>query len=428
VSGCPVAHELAPFDVEYLEDPYRVFAELRRRAPVHYSPELDMWVITRYVDIEAIFRDHDRFSAAVAQAPVSPLAPAAQEVLAEPGGPLPVMSNCDPPRHTRIRQLNMQTFSARRIGVLEPRIRERVASLVGALPADGPVDLVTSLTFPLPALTIFTLLGFPDEDAAQLKAWSDDRLYLVWGRLPSERQEAVARNFRAFYAYCQKHIERRLAEPADDFTSDLLEHHRRDPEAITTEEVASVVFGLSFAGHETTTNLLSNCLRNLIARRDAWQRLCDDPSLIQGAVEEVLRLDSSVICWRRIAKQPVEIAGTQIPEGGRLLLLLGSANRDPEVFEAPDELRLDRHNARRHLSFGKGIHFCLGAQLARLQAQIVLEHLTRERPGIEILPDQPLEFPANISFRGPLRLLAKVPAGTGSIGVPSAKAYQFGEQ
>jgi cytochrome P450 len=410
MSACPVAHELAPFDAEYLQDPYRVFEELRARAPVHHSPELDMWVITRYADIEAIFRDHERFSAAVAQAPVTPLAPAAQEILARPGGPLAVMSNCDPPRHTRIRRLNMETFSARRIGVLEPRIRERVASLVDALPADGPVDLVASLTFPLPALTIFTLLGFPDQDTAQLKAWSDDRLYLVWGRLPAERQESVARNFRAFYAYCQTHVERRLAEPADDFTSDLLEHHRSDPESISTDEVASVVFGLSFAGHETTTNLLSNCLRNLISRRDVWGRLCEDRSLIPAAVEEVLRLDSSVICWRRIAKQPVEIGGTRIPEGARLLLLLGSANHDPDVFEEPGELRIDRPNARRHLSFGKGIHFCLGAQLARLQAQIVLEHLAQERPGIAIVPDQPLEFPANLSFRGPLSLWATVPA------------------
>jgi cytochrome P450 len=406
--GCPVAHELAPFDAEYLEDPYRVFAELRRRAPVHHSPELDMWVITRYADIEAIFRDPGRFSAAVAQAPVTPLAPAAQAVLAEPGGPLPVMSNCDPPTHTRIRRLNMETFSARRIGVLEPRIRERVTGIVDALPTGRPVDLVEALTFPLPALTIFTLLGFPDEDVAQLRAWSDDRLYLVWGRLPPERQEAVARNFRSFYAYCREHVERRLEEPADDFTSDLLEHHRGDPRSIGLDEVASVVFGLSFAGHETTTNLLSNCLRNLVPRRDVWRSLCADPSLVPGAVEEVLRLDSSVICWRRITTEPVTVGGTDIPAGARLLLLLGSANRDPEVFEAPDELRIDRPNARRHLSLGKGIHFCLGAQLARLQARIVLEHLARERPGIEIVPAQRPAFPANISFRGPLRLMATV--------------------
>jgi cytochrome P450 len=414
--GCPIAHELLPFDAEYLEDPYRVFADLRGRGPVHHSPELGMWVITRYADIEAIFRDHERFSAAIAQAPVTPLAPEAQAVLAEPGGPLPVMSNCDPPTHTRIRRLNMETFSARRIGVLEPRIRERVADIVAGLPSDGPVDLVETLTFPLPALTIFTLLGFPDEDTPQLRAWSDERLYLVWGRLAPDRQEAVARNFRSFFAYCRRHVDRRLAEPADDFTSDLLEHHRRDPASIGLDEIASVVFGLSFAGHETTTNLLSNCLRNLVPRRDVWRRLGEDPSLIPGAVEEVLRLDSSVICWRRVTTTPVTIGGTDIPAGAKLLLLLGSANRDPEVFEAPDELRIDRPNARRHLSLGKGIHFCLGAQLARLQARIVVEHLARERPGLEIVPGQPLRFPANISFRGPLHLMATGPAPVGAAG------------
>jgi cytochrome P450 len=409
-SGCPVAHDFDPFEPSYLADPYPTLERLREAGPVHYAPSLEMWVVTRHSDIEAILKDPARFSARIAQEPVSPLTDEALVVMAQPDGPRPVMSNLDPPEHTRLRHHNMQTFSARRIAVLAPKIRARVARLVAALPVDQPVDLVPALTFPLPALTIFSLLGFPDDDAQQLKAWSDDRLYLVWGRLPADRQKAVAQNFRAFFAYCERHVARRRAEPADDFTSDLLKLHHEDPGGISPHEIASVIFGLGFAGHETTTNLLSNAVRNLVGRPDIWARLCEDASLVDRAVEEVLRLDSSVICWRRITTEPVEIGGVAIPEGAKLLLLLAAANRDPAIFEAPNDLRLDRSNGTRHLSFGKGIHFCLGAPLARLQVSAVIAELTRARPNIRLVADQPLEFPENISFRGPKRLLVTCPA------------------
>lgn len=408
-AGCPVAHDVDPFAAEYLADPYAVFDALREQAPLHYSPVLDMWLVTRYADVETIFRDTERFSASLAQSPVSALADEALSILTAPGGPVPVMSNLDPPEHSRLRKINNQTFSVRRITVLEPPVRKRVAELVEALPDEGEVDLVRALTYPTPALTIFTLLGFPEGDADRLKAWSDDRMLLIWGRLPAERQAQIARNFRAFFAYCVEHVERRFAEPADDFTSDLVRRHREDPASISKHEIASIVFGLSFAGHETTTNLLSNCVRTLAGQPEVWRSLQRDPEQVALAVEEVLRLDSSVICWRRMAKQDVEIGGTVVPAGAKLLLLLGSANRDPEVFDRPEEFVVGRPNARRHLSLGKGIHFCLGAPLARLQAQIVLETLLRERPDLEVVADQELEFAANVSFRGPKQLLVRAP-------------------
>jgi cytochrome P450 len=403
---CPVAHDFDPFGAEYLADPYGEFAALREAAPVHYSPKLDMWVVTRHADIEAIFKDPGSFSASIALSPLTPLAPDAQDIWARRFGAAPVMSNCDPPVHTRIRRHNMATFSARRIAVLEPRIRELACELIDALPEDGEVDLVPGLTFPLPGLTIFTLLGFPEEDAEQLKAWSDDRLYLVWGRLDAAAQVDVVTRTMDFWDYCERHVQRRMEEPTDDFTSGLLRIRAEDPDALSLQEVASVVFGLSFAGHETTTNLLSNCLRQLVPRREIWRALREEPSRIPAAVEEVLRYDSSVICWRRRATRDVQVGGVDIPAEARLLLLLGSANRDPAVFDDPDEFRLDRPAARRHLSLGRGIHFCLGAPLARLQAQIVIEQLLERRPGLRLVDDQAVEFPANVSFRGPKRLLA----------------------
>ncbi|HWI22657.1 MAG TPA: cytochrome P450 [Baekduia sp.] len=195
----------------------------------------------------------------------------------------------------------------------------------------------------------------------------------------------------------------------DDFTSDLLRCQHDDPESISDREIASVVFGLSFAGHETTTNLLSNTIRNLVSRPEVWQRLLADRSLIDNAIEEVLRFDSSVICWRRVTTKPVTLAGVDLPAGSRLLLLLGSANHDPEKFDDPSTFSLDRPDSSRHMALGKGIHFCLGAPLARLQAHIVVEFLLERRPEISLVPDQELRFPENISFRGPLELKVRAP-------------------
>ena len=165
-----------------------------------------------------------------------------------------------------------------------------------------------------------------------------------------------------------------------------------------------MVYGLLIAGHETTTSMSANAIVTLMRHRDAWERLCADPALIPNAVEELLRFDSSVITWRRKAVKAVEVAGVAIPEGAKLLLALCSGNRDDAHFPEPERLDLDRENAKTHLSFGFGIHYCLGAPLARLELKVILEELTRRLPSLRLVPDQPWEFPPNTSFRGPARL------------------------
>jgi cytochrome P450 len=169
-------------------------------------------------------------------------------------------------------------------------------------------------------------------------------------------------------------------------------------------EITSVIYGLSFAGHETTTNLTSNAVRRLLENREQWKALCADPSLIPNAVEEVLRYDTSVISWRRITTKPVQIGGVDIPAGAKLLLLLGGTGRDAERFADPARFDVHREDAGRHLAFGKGTHFCLGAPLARMEARIVLELLTAAAPDLELMPDQRFDFPPNVSFRGPQQL------------------------
>jgi cytochrome P450 len=177
--------------------------------------------------------------------------------------------------------------------------------------------------------------------------------------------------------------------------------------ALNHQEVTQIVYELLFAGHETTTGLIANALRRLLTERHAWEEICGDPALIPNAIEEVLRFDSSVIAWRRRTTGAVEIGGVPVPADANLLLLLGSANRDPAVFEDPEHFDIHRPNAKEHLSLGFGAHYCLGAPLARLEARIVLEELSARLPSLRLIPEQTLHFQPNTTFRGPLSLLVE---------------------
>jgi cytochrome P450 len=202
-------------------------------------------------------------------------------------------------------------------------------------------------------------------------------------------------------------VEARAAQPRDDFTSDLILARDHDLPALSRHEVTTVVFGLLLAGHETTTNLIGNAMRRMLTDRDAWREICRSPQPAPNAVEEVLRFDSSVIAWRRRTNQAVEIGGVAMPAGANLLLLIGSANRDPQVFADPERFDIHRTNADEHLAFGLCAHFCLGAPLARLEARVVLEEISACYPSMGLTPAQTLRFMPNISFRGPLSLLAE---------------------
>jgi cytochrome P450 len=399
-----VGHDFDPFAPDYLADPYPILDALRERVPVFYAPALDMWVVTRFAEIDEIFRNPARFSAANAQDPIYPLAPEARQILADAFRFTPSMSNCDPPKHTRIRAHNVRAFSARRMALLEPTIGERTRELVDRMLRASPADFIADLAFPLPALTIFTLVGFPDEDAELLKSWCGNRMAFSWGRPSPGEQAEIARNMVSYWRYCERFVAGRLADPRDDFASDLARIHLADASALGVEEITSVVYGLSFAGHETTTNLLGNTIRQLLTHRDQWDALCADPTLIPNAVEEVLRLDTSVVAWRRVTTEPVTIGGVSVPQGAKLMLLLAAAGHDPRHYVEPDQLDVRRANARDHIAFGKGIHFCLGAALARLQVKIVLEDLTVRVPTLRSAAGQHFEFHPNISFRGPRRL------------------------
>jgi cytochrome P450 len=407
-TGHPVDPGFDPLDPDYLADPYPYYARFRREAPVFYAPKVDFWVVSRYEDILRIVKDPETFSNARVQEPLYPITPEALEKLKEGVRVKPTTSTADPPLHRRTRKHAARAFSAKRVAGLEGRIREVANGLIDRMISDGRADMVDRFAFPLPAYVVFGLIGYPEEDSEMLKEWCSDRLKLTWGRPLPEEQLATVEKMSSFFAYIENFVHRRAEDLRDDYTSDLLRIRAEDEENLSLEEVVSIDYSLSFAGHETTTNLILNGLRNLLSRPGLWKELREDPSLIPNAVEETLRRDTSVVTWRRSTTRPVEIAGVEVPEGARLMLLLASANRDEGVFERADEFDVRRENAGRHIAFSHGIHFCLGAPLARLEARIAFELLTQRLPDLRLSPsDQTLEFDPNMSFRGPKELWAE---------------------
>jgi cytochrome P450 len=416
-AGHPVDPDFDPLDPDYLADPYPYYARFRREAPVFYAPKIDFWVVSRYEDIRRIVSDPETFSNARVQEPLHPLTPEALEDLRSGVRVVPTTSTADPPLHKRTRKHAARAFSARRVAELEGRIREIANGLIDAMISDGRADLVDRFAFPLPASVVFSLIGYPEEDTEMLKSWCSDRLKITWGRPLPEEQKATIEKMTSFFDYIEDFVRRRAEDLRDDYTSDLLRIRAEDEENLSFDEVVSICYSLSFAGHETTTNLILNGLRQLLGQPGLWDELREDPSLIENAVEETLRRDTSVIAWRRSSTRPVEISGVEVPEGARLMLLLASANRGEGVFEDPDAFDICRKNANKHIAFSHGIHFCLGAPLARLEARIAFELLTQRLPDLRLSPpDQRFEFDPNMSFRGPKKLWAEwtpaeVPAG-----------------
>lgn len=406
LSDCPVEPAFDPLSPEFLADPFAVMHSLAlAERPVFYAPSIGYYVITRYRDIEGIFSDPGSYSAAAAQLPLVELDPEARQILLDGGvRPQPSMVSLDPPAHTRLRRPTARAFSARRTAEMEPRIRAILDQILDQIDPSAPIDLVSSLTFPLPASVVFSFMGVPEDDYAQLKNWCGYRAKLAWGRPEPEEQIEHARHMTAYRRYLRELVAAKALERSDDFTSALLTIHDEQPDQLTHEEIASILFSLSFAGHETTNYLIGNLLRRLLEEPSRWDEVVSVPALIPAAIDETLRYDPSVPVWRRITKRRMSIAGTEIPEGAKLFLWLAAAGRDPDVFPNPDVFDLHRVDARHHLAFGKGIHFCIGSALGKLEARLALEALTKRFPRLRLVPDQKLVFHPNISFRGPQSL------------------------
>ncbi len=404
-SGCPMDATWSPLNDDYLEDPYPIAAALRDEHAVFYAEKLGYLVVTEMSDIEAIFTDHETFASVNVQDPVFPLAPEAQQVLAAADfDPVAVMSNRPEPDHGRIRVHTRQGFSNRRIKTLEPYIRRRSNELIDAmLRGPSPTEFVRAFAFPLPGETVFRFIGFPESDDELLKSWCGDRKAFSWGNPTPAEQAEIAEHMLAYWRYCRAFTAAKRDEPADDFASELIAAHEQHPEDLSYHEVESVIYGLSFAGHEAVTALIGNTLQCLLPRREVWAEICADPTLIPNAVEEVLRYNSSQISWRRLTTRDTTIGGYDVPAGTGIFLNFASANRQGDLWAEPDTFDIHRSDANRHISFGKGVHYCLGAKLAKVETQIVVETLAERVPSLRLVEESPEYFP-NITFRGPTQL------------------------
>jgi cytochrome P450 len=410
VTGCPIAHGYDPLEPGTVTDPHSALRALREESPVLFMEGFEHYIVTRYDDVERILLDRDTWSAANASSPLIAVCPAAQEVLNTGFKRVPTLNNADPPRHGPMRKAVLTCMTPRRLNALEPVLREYARNLVLALRDKPVVDFVDEFAFPFPGFAAFSLLGFPDSDTEQLKAWSRTRVLLTYGRLPEADQVRVAGDVVSMWRYVEDFVAARFASPADDLTSDLARYAHDKPDQLNEFDIVNIVYSMALAGHETTCNTIGNGVRALLTHRDQWQALLDDPSLVPNAVDEILRFDGPVINHRRTAKVDVDIGGITIPAGSKVMLGFAAADRDPDVFPDPDRFDVSRENAELHLEFGKGAHLCLGVALGRLETRIALELLAELTPDIELVPDQELQYTPNALFRG-LQQLFVAPGG-----------------
>lgn len=359
-------------------DPHPALHALRARDPVHWSPRHEAWLLTRHDDVSAAFRDarlsNDRVGSLFSD-------PASLEarILSH------WMEFQDPPRHTRLRALVSKAFTPRVVEALRPRVAALVDELLDEIEAAPRCDLVAAFAHPLPASVIAEMLGVPAADRGLFRGWSDDILGLVFGGGGSERFARARKGFAELDAYFRALLDARRKAPRDDLLSALVAAEERG-DALSRDEVVGTCVLLLFGGHETTTNLLASSVWLLDRNPDARERLRREPGLLASAVEELLRYEGPSKLMVREVREPVEMRGRRFAPGERVFLLQCAANRDPEVFPEPDRLDLARR-PNPHLGFGFGVHYCLGAPLARLEAQLAIPALLARFPALRVLDD-----------------------------------------
>ncbi len=378
-----------PLDPAVRRDPFATYARARREAPalVHAGLPLRLVSVFRYEDCQAILRDAQTWSSEF------PLIDAAS---GQEGPPQRSMLGSDPPAHTRLRGLVNKAFTPRMIQRLEPRMHEIANELLDAALEQGDVDLVQALTYPLPVTVIAEIIGIPAEDRAKFKRWSDAavaNLGLVFvGGFDPERAQRQLKLFESMREYFIPLAEERKRRPREDLLTGLVQAEHEGSK-LDFEEMLSMLVLLLVAGNETTTTLIGNATLELLAHPGELKRLRDDPGLLPSAIEEVLRFASPVQFDPRRATRALSLHGVEIRENDFVLSWLGSANRDERIFERPESFDIGREK-NPHLAFGFGTHYCIGANLARLEARVALGALlarTRsfERRGDELLPLHP---------------------------------------
>ncbi len=399
-----------PFDRDTLQCPFPQYAEMRDEQPVMFIEAIGMYLVTSHDLVIQVLRDPETYSSLFGGASM-PLPAEARarmvEVMAEGYPRVPTMLTADMPEHTRYRRLVSKAFTPKVIAELEPVIRSIAVRLIDSWIDDGRIEFVTQFAVPLPVEVIAHALNVPDDRLADFKRWSDDSVAGIGTAISIDERLAAERGVNEFQHYFAAELDRRRIHPQDDLLTGLLEARvdDDDPEIsdkrpLDVPEILSIVQQLLVAGNETTTKLLTETMRLLAEHPQEWAALKADPGRAPLVVEEALRLSTPTQGMFRIATREHELAGVTIPEGARLVIVFASANRDEALYAEPDRFDPDREHLREHLAFGKGIHFCLGAALSRLEGRVALEELSRRIERFELPPTNELEYFPSFLLRG----------------------------
>jgi cytochrome P450 len=372
-----------PFEPGFFDDPYQQYAALREHDPVHCSP-LAVWVLFRYDDIVGVLRDSSLSVQVDNATPTARMQMFAEQAPAEAQerGAHSIL-NVDPPDHTRLRRLVSKAFTPKMVHELRPRIQVLVDDALDAMAARGEADVIGDLAFPLPFTVISEMLGMPDANRDQVRGWSHTLTKTLDPILSPEEVQAALTAADNMLHHVQDVLAWKRDHPADDLLTGLLAAED-EGDRLSEEELLDQVLLLYVAGHETTVNLIGNATLTLLGHPDELARLRSDPELDGGAIEELLRYDSPVQFSRRITTADLDVDGSTVPAGTFMLTCLGSANRDEARWgPTADQLDITRPDAGQHMSFGNGIHHCLGSSLARTEAQVAIGTLVRRFPDLD---------------------------------------------
>ncbi|MFF3763565.1 cytochrome P450 [Streptomyces sp. NPDC001922] len=400
-SGSAVDELYDPRSEAYIQCPYDAFAATRSTAPVAHHTGIDEWFVTGRAEIEDLSRDHARFANRYSSDGTFDFTPECRAVLNRTLYYHDSLFSAESATHSRFRRLFREFFAPRNLRRIEPSIRAVAEDLVREFADAGRTDLLRQFALPLPMTVICDIIGIPAQDRATVKAWHDDWIALQVTPLPAEEQLRCARSLITYEAYVRDLLDLRHRRPAEDLLTVLARAAAADDPVCTVDDAVVALRVMIAGGHETTTNLISNTVFHLLSERELWRKVVTNPELIDAAVEEGLRFDSPVQGAPRVTTETVRIDGQELPKGSRLRVMFAAAGRDPNWVTNPDAFRLDRQGSSRHLGFGHGIHFCLGAGLGRLEARTALRTLVEALPELRLKEGfAPQYAPGEFAFRG----------------------------
>ncbi|MEO1969135.1 MAG: cytochrome P450 [Sphingomonadaceae bacterium] len=399
----------APDAPELHRDPYPVFAEIRERDPLHRA-EFGYWVVSRHEDVRGVLMNREDFGQGDFTENVRLFYGPEFDVMGQPAYKWlsEVFLMQDPPHHTRVRGLVTGALTARLVRAMEPRIREIADGLIDKMIAQGSADLITDFAYQLPVRVMCDMLGVDPDDSrlhAVIAAIAQSFIVFEARALTPEELATANREIGVLQDFFEELFADRMTSPRDDLTTALVQSGGKE-DSLSHDELVTVAIGLFGAGFETTAHMIGNGVLSLSRAPDQWRSLASDPlGLAPGTVDETLRYESSLIATYRTALRDTQLHGEPILAGEKVLTLIGAANRDPRVFANPDRFDIQR-DAKKHMSFGGGIHFCAGAELARLEGRIAFEQLARRLPGLQAETDNP-QWREGFLFRG----LSALPVG-----------------